>query len=272
LAKTSHYLTGRPLAAPFFIAIFLLYFAAATEVSAHDFWIEPSSFRPAPGARVALALRVGESWKGEPVPYQADRVVLFTSSTSRSKNDLEGFLPIERPGLHVVAYQGKHNEIRFEDFALFEKYLREEGLEHARERSRRLFEAKKSLLEHYTRYAKTLVGAGGGAGTADRVAGLPFELIPENNPYAGERTMTVRLLYRGKPLAGVLAIASRKESPAEKLRVRTGKDGRASFQLERAGVWLINAVHLVPAAPASGADWESFWASLTFERPDLPSR
>jgi hypothetical protein len=31
-------------------------------------------------------------------------------------------------------------------------------------------------------------------------------------------------------------------------------------------MWLIKAVHMIPAPPGSNADWTSFWASLTFGR------
>jgi len=37
--------------------------------------------------------------------------------------------------------------------------------------------------------------------------------------------------------------------------------------LDRPGLWLIKAVHMVPAPEGSGAEWESLWASLTFELP-----
>ena len=39
-----------------------------------------------------------------------------------------------------------------------------------------------------------------------------------------------------------------------------------------AGVWLIKAVHMIAAPPGSGAEWESFWASLTFALPAHPLR
>jgi hypothetical protein len=38
--------------------------------------------------------------------------------------------------------------------------------------------------------------------------------------------------------------------------------------LRRRGMWLIKAVHMVPAAAGSRADWASYWASLTFELKD----
>jgi hypothetical protein len=44
-------------------------------------------------------------------------------------------------------------------------------------------------------------------------------------------------------------------------------DGRARFALGAKGVWLVRVVHMVPAPRDSGADWESLWGSLVFERP-----
>ena len=38
------------------------------------------------------------------------------------------------------------------------------------------------------------------------------------------------------------------------------------FNLPKNGVWLIKSVQLIPAPAGSDADWESLWASLTFER------
>jgi hypothetical protein len=46
---------------------------------------------------------------------------------------------------------------------------------------------------------------------------------------------------------------------------QSDRDGRAAFKIEEPGAWLVKAVHMVPAPAGSNADWESFWASLTFE-------
>ena len=42
---------------------------------------------------------------------------------------------------------------------------------------------------------------------------------------------------------------------------------RVSFAFAKPGAWLVKSVHMVPAPAKSGADWESLWASLTFELP-----
>ena len=55
------------------------------------------------------------------------------------------------------------------------------------------------------------------------------------------------------------------------LQARTDRNGRVVFPLD-SGVWMIKAVHMIPAPAGSGSDWASFWASLTFELPSAPSR
>jgi uncharacterized GH25 family protein len=56
-----------------------------------------------------------------------------------------------------------------------------------------------------------------------------------------------------------------RQNPSEKLAARTDNDGRVRFQLRRGGMWLVKAVHMVPAPAGANAEWASFWASLTFE-------
>jgi hypothetical protein len=52
--------------------------AVALPALAHDFWIQPSSFRLEPGAMVQIDLRVGEHFRGDPVPRDPARIVAFT--------------------------------------------------------------------------------------------------------------------------------------------------------------------------------------------------
>ena len=38
-----------------------------------------------------------------------------------------------------------------------------------------------------------------------------------------------------------------------------------AFRLDRDGVWLVKAVQMDHAPQGTGADWESFWASVVFQ-------
>src|SRR5262249_35276115 len=180
--------------------------------------------------------------------------------------DPAGFARIERPGLAIIAYRSRRTAIELEA-EKFEKYLVDEGLERISKTRAERGETQKPGKEVYSRCAKSLVLAGSEPATGfDRPVGLTLELVPEklvSKP--GE--LPVRLLYDSRPLEGALVVAINRDESNKKISARTGRDGRARLLLPRFGVWLVKAVHMVEAPKETGADWESLWASLTFEIP-----
>jgi uncharacterized GH25 family protein len=263
--------TGRAI----FTALLLV--AGPVGLRAHDFWIEPSSFRPAAGSELAVSLRVGEHFRGEPVPRFDPRIVKFVLSSAAGDTPIGGFpgmdpaglVRVSSPGLALIGYRSQRSSITLEP-EKFEKYLADEGLDHVLEIRKKRGEQGKPGNEVYSRCAKSLVAVNGtGESGFDRILGLTLEIVAESNPLklrAGE-TMRVRVLHEGKPLAGALVKAIALEDPDNTLSARSEKDGRVSLRLARRGAWLIEAVHMVPAPTETGADWESLWASLTFELP-----
>jgi uncharacterized GH25 family protein len=254
----------------------------ALPLAAHDFWIVPSSFRPGVGSPLALRLRVGENLRGDPVPRdpaQVDRFVLLSTEGVEAPipgvlgADPAGFTHVGAAGLYTVVYRSHRTRIDLPP-EKFEEALRREGLERILEVRRSRGESLKPSTEVFSRCAKALVlvgppGAVSG-GAFDRPVGMTMELVPEKNPYtlkAGDE-LPVRLFYEGKPLAGALVIALGRNQTDGKLAARSGKDGRVRLRLPEGGFWLIKSVHMIPAPHETGVDWESLWASLTF---DLPS-
>jgi uncharacterized GH25 family protein len=187
----------------------------------------------------------------------------------REGDEPAGTVRIAEAGLLVLGYRSSNTPLSLEA-AKFEEYLREEGLESVIAARARRGESQKPSREVFSRCAKALLSAGGGGKSGyDRNLGFTLELIPERNPYAlktGEE-LPVRLLYEGKPLEGALVAALPYSTPEEKVSRRTDRNGRVRLRLPREGVWLVKAVHIVPAAADTGADWQSLWASLTFEIP-----
>jgi uncharacterized GH25 family protein len=102
---------------------------------------------------------------------------------------------------------------------------------------------------------------------ADVALGLPLEIVADSNPYqmSAGGMLTLRLLFHGEPLQGALVEARRKGRGETALSARTDAEGRARLVLEEAGVWLIAAVHMTESSKGLDADYESWWASLTFE-------
>jgi len=250
--------------------------AVAPPARAHDFWIEPSTFEPPLGVHFAVALFVGEGLVGQPVPRDPSRIERFVLEGSRAAKidgrkgaHPAGFARAREPGLQVVAYESDFAAIELEA-AKFEAYLLSEGLERIVALRAQRGESEKPGREMYARCAKALVAVGGVTAGADRVLGMPLELVAEPNPYrlAPGATLELRLLYQGAPLEGALVVGLSRASPAEPLFARTDSDGRAALELPTSGMWLVKAVHMVESEERSRADWASYWASLTFELPD----
>ncbi len=253
-----------------------------TPASAHEFWLEPSSYTPKTGAKVTITHRNGQYFKGNSYPYIDVWFKSFLSFdgakgesakgrkvTGTQGDDPAATLTMTKPGLQIITYYGTPDFLTFENWKKFTTYLESEGQGHilARHNARGLSQTK--VREAYSRCAKTLIGVGDSAG-ADRFTGMPIELVALKNPYklASGEPLPVLLMLNGKPAPGltikVFASADRK-NPA---RIVTDAQGRAIIPLPHKGTYLLNAVHIFDPPPSKKGkyEWESVWASLTFER------
>ncbi|MCR4347665.1 MAG: DUF4198 domain-containing protein [Sulfuricaulis sp.] len=254
------------------VAAFL---AIAVPTEAHDFWIEPQVFQPKPGSAVPIRLLVGQDFKGDSVPYFPQKFERYIIAGPAGTRPIPGVLGDEpagtvtpaAPGLYIIGLHTKPDSVSFDTLEEFEKYLRKEGLERNLALQQQRQKSGKKIEETYFRCAKSLIAASTPPDTAaDQVLGFPLEFIAETNPYRTPK-LRLRLLYQNKPLEGALVVAFNKAEPLAKLKGRTDDNGRVEFILPRSGVWLVTSVHMIPASFFSSYDWESLWASLTFERP-----
>lgn len=248
---------------------------AALPLHAHDVWIVPSSFAPAVGQVVGLRLLVGQDLQGEAlalVPGLARQFVVQDAVARRPlaprlRTATAALLRVTAPGLQVVGY---YSHPSFIELAAdkFNAYLAEEGLEAILAQRAGLDQSLASGREMYTRCAKTLLRtAATGPTSADQRLGFPLELVAERNPYdsAAGQALPLRLSFEDRPLAGALVVAINSRDGSHKLSARTDSEGRVQLLLPAGGLWLIKAVHMVPAPAGAAADWASYWASLTFE-------
>jgi len=251
--------------------------ALAAPAFAHDFWIEPSTFRPAVGATLGVGLVVGQGFRGEALPRNPAMIARFVLVTDagetpiggRAADEPAGSVRIDQPGLALIGYRSLDSQVSLEA-AKFEAYLKDEGLESVIAARAARGDSQKPSRELFSRSAKSLVQAGGSGGTGyDRVLGLTLEIVPEKNPYAMKAgdELPVRLLYEGKPLSGALVVALNYDAPESRLAQRSDANGRVSFRLPKEGGWLVKAVQMVPVTGNPNADWQSIWASLTFLLP-----
>ena len=150
----------------------------------------------------------------------------------------------------------------------FEEYLRQEGLERIIAARARRGDGAKPGREHFYRYAKAFLTAERTSPAVTQPIGLAYEIVPDDDPTLRAGPFRGRVLYDGKPLPEALVVAMLRVDPSVRLAVRSDAQGAFSLALPRAGVWLIKSVHMVRASIFSRADWDSLWASLTFESPD----
>jgi hypothetical protein len=257
-----------------------LLFALAAALPAHDYWIEPSTFRPKPGEAVLLSHRVGERLAGEAVPRNPLAIVRFDlvsgdGETSpvpgRDGVDPAGFVKVGVAGPALVVFQSTRSFVELLP-GKFDEYLALEGLEKIQLQREKLGRGKELGREAFSRSAAAWLCVGGSGASrspapAARPAGLDLEIEPDHDLCAARAGQEVgfRVLFRGKPVAGLLAVALSRTGEQLPIAVRTDRQGRFRFKLETPGFWLIKAVEMQPLLGVPNADWESFWASLTFE-------
>jgi uncharacterized GH25 family protein len=262
----------------------LLFAALATTAAAHDFWLEPATLRPVVGQRVEVQLVVGEHFAGDPVARQEQRIVRFVASDPRGHTQTiagrdgrapAGIWRASTPGLHVLGYQSHATSIELEA-EKFERSLASEGLEFVVEERNARGESARPGREKYARCAKSLVVARGDAELEpaqwagwDRALDLPLEIVPEVDPsrLAPGAKLVVRVLFQGAPLANGLVGCMPQLDPTREVRLRTDAEGRVAFEPELGGLHMLRVVHMTRAARGAAHDWESQWASLTFEMP-----
>ena len=250
---------------------------AVSPVSAHEFWIEPQDFSSTPGTEIQADLRVGQDFKGDAFPFIPSRFSAFTSHDRLGESDVDGttgdlpalqFTP-RSEGLNIFTYVSAGERIHFRDWDKFAAYLDLEGLTAipARHDARGL--PRDDIRELYTRCAKTLVSVGDDTTGQDRATGMRLELVAGTNPLAltPSADMSFTLLWEGKPLPDTqVALFSKGDAPETGTRTltRTDENGQARFIIPAPGHYMAASVHMIEAPADRNADWQSYWASLTF--------
>jgi hypothetical protein len=83
------------------------------------------------------------------------------------------------------------------------------------------------------------------------------------------------VLYEGKPYAGGYLCATHaghsKEHDAYAWCGRLDSEGRAAVPIRSPGWQIVRITRMIPRSGDPKAQWESFWAALTFEIPGKPS-
>lgn len=266
---------------------------SAAVLAADDFWLVPNAFAIAPGGTLELAGQTSSAFPTSKSAVAPERVAdarLLSATGAERLTDLSvagtSLRIRHRPaaaGQHVVT-MALHPRSTRTSAAGFREYLVLEGAGELAERYDRegRLPTADSVTRRYAKYAKAIVEVGArGPRAFARTAGHVLEFVPLADPSAlrAGDSLRVRLLYRGRPLARAplhAGVAGKSAAPAaghaaphaagaagDMTRV-TDADGVATFPVADPGMWNVRTIHIVPAAPGSGADWDTHWATLVF--------
>ena len=159
----------------------------------------------------------------------------------------------------------------------FTEYLVHEGLVDEIAQREAAGESNDDAAERYSKHVKAIVQVGDDrSGEWAKELGYPVEIIPLRNPYdlvVGDE-LQVRFLRAGEPVENALLYANYEFNPhshddagghTEAVEARTDADGVATIPLVGGGRWYIRTIHMVETPSEADIDYESNWATLTFQ-------
>lgn len=261
------------------VAGVLLTFASA--LTAHDMFLRARSYFVEPNTAVEIMVLNG-TFDASEGPVARDRVrdISVVTPNGTTHPDTSAWHPqgdttwlrlrIGEAGTYVVGASvlPRILALSAEDF---NKYLESDGLPDVLEARRRDGELGKPARERYSKHVKAILQVGEQRGNRfNAVLGYPAELIPLENPYSlnvGD-TLAVRALVDGHPVSDQLVLAGGRDATGQSIPergARTDAEGVARVAIDRAGQWYVKFIHMVRVQSEPDLDYESKWATLTFE-------
>ncbi len=255
--------------------------AAATMAQAHDLFLRMDSFFVPVNASVRIRVLNGTFSSSEnsvtrdrlrdlSVVSPAGRTRVDTSLWSSTGDTSLFGLRTSSSGTYVVGASLLPREITLTGKE-FNTYLKDDGVPEVLRARTAAGELGKAATERYSKHVKAIVQAGNErTGDFSTVLGYPAELVPLDNPYTlrPRSVLRVRAMVDGKAVPNQLVMVGgrfRNEGRFQARSVRTDATGVARVPLTNAGQYYVKFINMVPYAGTEKIDYESKWATLTFE-------
>lgn len=250
---------------------------------AHDLFLKFNSYFLAPNSGVTVRLLNGYFNRSENAVAR-DRMLdvsvvtpsgnrVNPPSTDWRDEDNVALLSFQTgdAGTYVAGVSTKPREIALKA-AQFNDYLNHDGVPDTLAERRRNQELNKDARERYSKHVKAVFQVGpAGENRTDNfktALGYPVEIIPQRNPYElkiGD-SLEVLCVKDGQPIANQFVMAGREANNRVIAMpgVRSDARGIARIRLAGKGKWFVKFIHMTKLNDPS-LDYESKWASLTFE-------
>ncbi|HWW74512.1 MAG TPA: DUF4198 domain-containing protein [Pyrinomonadaceae bacterium] len=249
-------------------------------VAAHDLFLKLDTFFLRPHSKATVSLMNGTFRESEgAVARERLRDVIVVSPSGQVARPPDGAwrddgattrLDLETggEGTYVLAVSTVPREIdlKAKDF---NEYLEHDGLPDVLAARRKAGELDKGARERYSKHVKAVLQVGEArTETYAKPLGYPAEITPRQNPYSlrAGRTLEVLCTLAGKPVANQYVLSGFDDGArlSREVGARTDARGVARVKLTGAGRWYVKMIHMSPSAEP-GLDYESKWATLTFE-------
>ena len=255
-------------------------FVGVAIAEAHDLFFKPERFHLAEHSNVVLSVLNGTFSKSENSIARARvRDISIVGPGGRYRADTTAWsaagdtsrLRIRTgvAGTYVVGASTRPSTIALaaKDF---NQYLADDGIPDVLEARRKAGALKDSAKERYHKHIKTLLQVGATrSDTYGIILGYPAELVPLQNPYAlrPDSTLSLRCLVDGKPARNQFVQVGGRTPTGDRIAMRglrADSAGIVRVRLSSAGAWYVKFIHMSRVS-ADTVDYESKWASLTFE-------
>src|ERR1035437_1713304 len=209
---------------------------------------------------------------------------LWNTRPELNKLAFDLHVPSREPGTAVVALKTKP-VVTAVSAVEFERYLRMARLDRIVAERERLHETGSPARDRFIPEPKGVIRIGDGTSAGEACSAtiplgppLALEIVPARDPYSirvGD-ALPIRVLLHGQPLSGVVVSATfvGYAGPAGTYAWSGTSDsaGLVAVPISAGGAWLGRGAHMIRLDRDPDADWESYWASLTFEAaPKAPA-
>lgn len=265
----------------------LLFFVSVLSVIAfaHEFWLYPQKFFYTIRETANIRFQAGENFTGKNWVGNKDKVqellhytptgniIDLSSRLSANKGDSLQ-LPLQEEGTHMIIFHSTNSFINLEA-QKFNSYLKEDGLDKTILYRKAHNEEQINGKEYYQRSAKTIIQVSGLlTDECTKPTRLPLDIIPEENPHSipvlnsseSAKKVKFRVLFNGEPLNNAL-IKIWYHSSKTQVNMDTARTNKKGWMIteRHSGPFLVSCVHMERNDKDKEADWQSYWASLSFE-------
>ena len=256
--------------------------------SSHDMFIKMDSFFLKPNTQSELFVYNGTFEKSEnSIERKRMRNVTFLGPDFKIEPNESSWYDNEnitclkfktgKSGTYLAGVSLEYNMIELTGDE-FNEYLEHDGVLNVLEDRKRNKELNNPAKEKYAKHVKAVFQVGSeNSNDFKKILGYPVEFVPIENPYILDEneTLHVQVLKNGKPLKNQLVYAGFKQddhhhhdSQAEhqhnEIKLKSNSKGIVSLQISATGHWYIRTIDMVKSNEP-GIDYESNWATITFE-------